>query len=151
MTNTLVLNVNPCQMPKFNTNLLSVISFVVLCAMMFLFMSYVVEAHNTNDPDCLALAETVEDKVNAVKFAAVGATIAAGAASYSCGVTIKGLIVPPVAIGAGIGCITSLATFGAAVWWLGVKKKEFDRALAHYNEHCQPIASGSCGSGNCSA
>ncbi|MYB95841.1 hypothetical protein F4054_00690 [Candidatus Poribacteria bacterium] len=102
-------------------------------------------------PYTVAIAETVEDKVNAVKFAAAAATIAGGAAAGACGLTIKTLVVPPVSLGAGITCITTLASFGTAIWWLGGKKKEFDRTLAHYNKHCKPIASGSCGSGDCAA
>ena len=151
MMNTLTLNVNPFQMPKFNTNVLSVISLVVLCAMIFLLMSFVVEAHNTNDPDCLALAQTVEEKVNAVKFAMAGVAIAAGVAAATCGITIHSIIFPPVVVGAGISCLAALASWGTGIWWLGVKEKEFQRALAHYNEHCEPIASGSCDSGSCSA
>lgn len=151
MTNTLNLNVNPFQMSKFNTNVLSVISLIVLCAMLFLLMSYVVEAHNTTDPDCQALAQTVEDKMNAVAFATAAATTAGLAASVACGITIKGLVFPPVSITAGISCIGTLAAFGTAIWWVSVKKGEFDTALAHYNEHCPPLASGSCDSGSCSA
>lgn len=150
MTNTLALNVNPFQMPKFNTNLLSGISLVVLCAMIFLLMSYVVEAHNTNDPDCVALAQTVEDKMNAVIFATATATIATGAAGLACGIAIRSFVVPPVSLGASVGCLLAIASLGAAIWWLNVKKNEFDRALAHYNEHCPPLASGSCDSGTCS-
>jgi len=35
MTNTLTWNIKPIQLPKLNTNLLSVISFIVLCAIIF--------------------------------------------------------------------------------------------------------------------
>ena len=151
MMNTLTLNVNPFQMPKFNTNVLSVISLIVLCAMLFLLMSYVVEAHNTTDPDCKALAQTVEDKMNAVTLATSVAGTAGIAASVACGITIKGLVFPPVSITAGLTCLGTLTAFATAIWWVSVKKGEFDDALAHYNEHCPPLASGSCGSGNCSA
>ena len=35
MTNTLTWNIKPIQLPKLNTNLLSAISFIVLCAIIF--------------------------------------------------------------------------------------------------------------------
>ena len=35
MTNTLTWNFKPIQLPKLNTNLLSVISLIVLCTMAF--------------------------------------------------------------------------------------------------------------------
>ncbi|MCG9134505.1 hypothetical protein J5I95_22810 [Candidatus Poribacteria bacterium] len=150
MANTLPFKFFPFQMSKFNTNLLSGISLIVLCTMIFLLMSSVVKAHNTNDPDCGALQQTVQDKMNAVAFATGAAATAGIAASVACGVTIKGLFLPPVAVTAGLACIGALASFGAAIWWVDVKKGEFDRALAHYNEHCPPIASGGCDSGSCS-
>lgn len=146
MINTLTLNVNPFQTPKFNTSLLSVISLIVLCAMLFLLMSYIVDAHNTNAPDCNALKQTIEDKMNGVTFATASAGLAGLAVAVSCSLTVYGLVVPPVSITAGIACLAAIASFGTAIWWVDVKKKEFDRALAHYNEHCPPLAydSGSC-------
>lgn len=69
MTNTLTWNIKPIQLPKLNTNLLSMISLIVLCMMFFVTIN--------------TIAEACDDLEANVELAGIALDLAAGAVTLA--------------------------------------------------------------------
>lgn len=73
------------------------------------------------------------------------------AAASACGIAIHSIwIVPaslPLAIAAGLGCLTALGAWAAAIWWYNRKLEAFQRAHNKYWE-CLDSHQNDTGNGN---
>ena len=148
MTNTLTWDIKPIAFPKINANLLSVVSLILLLTMVFLTVSTIAD-------HCDDLFEKYLNTQEALVFATMGVVVGAAAASSACGIAIYSIwIVPaalPIAIAAGLGCLTALGAWSAAIWWYNRKLEAFHSAFKKYEDCLKSHQNdtGSCDSGNC--
>lgn len=149
MSNIMVLNY-----PMFNkdSNLLSIISLILVFVMVFSIFSVAIAHNRIWHPDCAELAETLRNANDGVIHATSVVATAAFVAGGACGITIYSIFFPPVLIGATITCLAALATWTSALWWLDRQIEQAIKAKKHYEEHCnQPLAGGgTCGTNSCS-
>lgn len=133
MTNTLTWDIKQIQVPKVNANLLSVISFLMLCLMLFTATAAIVEAVCESEMEALISAE----KAYALTGLALGfaeATLAA--AIFSANLLAIGLALAGVGIAAAAHSST-----GAD---LQVAAEDYWDCMQRHT------ASGGCDSGSCS-
>ena len=133
MTNTLTWDIRfPIQLPKLNTNVLSVISFFVLSLMLFTAAAAIVEAVCESEADALSLAE--------IAYAVTGVAL----------IGAEGLLVIAIASMNPMAIAGALIGLGVAVAAHAATGALLQRAAEDYwdcmNRH---TASGGCDSGSC--
>lgn len=132
MTYTLTWGFKSLQLPKLNTNLLSVLSFCLVCLMLFTVASAIVEAVCESEYSSLQLAEA------ALGFAMISLVAA------ETGLVLAIASLNPIAIGAaslGVAAATGAVTLaGAAVL---SAQKAYEDCL---DRHTAGGSSGSCSS-----
>lgn len=134
MTNTLTWNFKPIQVPKLNTNWLSVISFIVLCTMTFVAIN--------------AFADCCEELEEKVFWAKVGYQIALNAAKIAIAAFefVRDFGGKPEAVEAARAlAVEAVDILEAATNYLIKCLKELEECWETPHE----MASGSCNSGSC--
>ena len=136
MTNTLTWDIKfPIALPKINTNLLSVISLILLLTMAFLTTSAIADHCADKERDVLKAELAVY-----LAGLAVAAWVAAIAAAAS-----GGPLGWPAIAGLALGLQAAKVTMGLALLNLQDAKK----ALEECEKSHQSADSGGCGSGGC--
>ena len=138
MTNTLTWNIKPIAFPKVNTNLLSVVSLILLLTMAFLTFSVIADS----DP-CAIERRAVTDAENDVWIAG-GYLLAAHVALAAAMIAQQWLIV------AGLAAMKALAAAHAAnqAEKLETARMALNRCIKN-NKKPPTVNSGNCNSGGC--
>lgn len=134
MTNTLTWESNPIQFPKLNSNLLSTISFFVLCLMLFTATAVIAVEVCKSEADALNNAQMAHAATGIALVAVEGALVVAIAS------------LNPIAIAVALGAVGAAAVAHAATAaTLGTAWEDYWDCMDRHT------ASGGCGSGNCNA
>ena len=136
MTNILTWDIKPIQLPKLNTNLLSVISFLMLLLMLFTTAATVVEAACEQEWADLQWAKL---KHGAAYFALISANALLVAALL----TLNPFKIAGAILAVDLAAM-ALASTGAT---LLEKQEAYDKCLS---KNHPGLGSGECDSGNCS-
>ncbi len=132
MTNTLTWNFKPIALPKINSNLLSTISFFLICCFVFMAAAAIVEAICDEESDDLIAAE----KAYAITGLALGLAEA--------GLAVAALAMNPIGVG------IALASIGVAAVAHASNGADLQIAAeAYWDCIHRHTASGGCGSGTC--
>lgn len=148
MTNTLTWDIKPIESPKINSNLLSVVSLILLLAMTFLTVAVIAE-------HCEDLRDKYRTASENLIIASIGVLTTSAAVVGACGIAIHNIwIVPaslPIAITAGLVCLTALGSWAAAIWWYNRKFEAYHRAYIKLRDCLKSHQddTGSCDTGSC--
>ena len=140
MTNTLTWDINPIQLPKINSNLLSVVSLILLLTMAFLTVAVIADY----DP-CAPEKRAVTEAENDVKTAS-GYVLVAHATLTAAMIAQQWWLV------AGLAAAKALAVLHAAnqAEKLKTAKMALDRCIRK-NKNSPSLGSGECNSGECNS
>ena len=132
MTNTLTWEINPIQLPKLNSNLLSTISFFVLCLMLFTSTAAIVAAVCESEADALNNAQMAHAATGVALIAVEGALVVALAS------------LNPIAIAVALAAVGAAAVAHAATAaTLATAWEDYWDCMDRHT------ASGGCDSGSC--
>ena len=134
MTNTLTWDFKPIQLPKINSNLLSTISFFVLCLMLFTSAAAIVVAVCESEAAALNNAQMAHAATGVALIAMEGALVIAIAS------------LNPLAIAAALAAVGAAAVAHAAT--AAALATAWEDYWDCMNSH---TGSGGCDSGNCNA
>ena len=122
MTNTLTWDLKPIALPKVNSNLLSVVSLILLLTMAFMTASVVAE-------DCADKKEAADEAAEDWAFATTVWSIATAAAGLACAGARKSKNSYVAA-----GCLLAIGVAATAAWDMARKSEAYEKAAREYLE-----------------